>query len=81
MINAFKLTSSVNVNDVRWVDNNIAFIDTSTGEYCKGGKADKCAILDRVADGHRILIAWPGRYSQDVFVVDNPDEISAAIES
>ena len=49
------------------------------------GKPEKRAMLERVLAapdaGHRLLLAWTGQWRTDIFVVDDPRDALAALDS
>jgi hypothetical protein len=64
---------------VNWVDPKVVFIDITTREYSHGGKKDKCAIVQRRNEGHKVL-AVLAYYKLASYIVDNPDQIIKEIK-
>ena len=61
---------------VPWRDGKVALVRVGPGNLVAYAKnlAEKWRLLDGATPAQRILVCWPGRWSQDVFELADPND-------
>jgi hypothetical protein len=77
-VNPYRMASEI-VDVLPWKSKLVTFIDVEAGEFSSNIK-DKRHMMQLAMEGKQILIAWPGQWSQDVFVIDQPDKVSETLQ-